>query len=142
MILTSRTALTWIVLIAAVIFFGCRANQKDDVRELEAREAQSASAATKQARQEFESDVEGKLSNLRFRIDEARARIPTGNQVLANEISQQLSQLDQDLLSIRMQFDQLKTGSDEQFNAGKQALRARVDEFQQTYMRYATGRPR
>jgi hypothetical protein len=135
-----------IALLGVILLTGCRENQRDAVRELEAREANTASAVGKQARQQFEADVEDKLSSLRAKLDDARMRVasapPTANRLLTNEISQQISQLDQELTSIRMQFDQLKTASDEQFVAGKESLRTRLEEFRQSYMRFATGRPR
>jgi TolA-binding protein len=135
-----------LVLLGAFLLTGCRENQKEDVKELEAREANTASAVSKQTRLQFESDFEDKLSSLRAKLDDAKMRVasasPSANRLLINEISQQVSQLDQELTSIRMQFDQLKTASDEQFASAKDPLRARLEEFRQSYMRFATGRPR
>jgi hypothetical protein len=128
---------------AVLLTAGCRENQKEQVRELEAREAQTASAVTSQSRQEFQANVEEKLSRLKAIIDELQMKVasaPAGaNPLLVKQISDDASQMYNDWLSLRMQFDELKTGSDEQFQAGRQQIKTRLDELQQRYNRFATG---
>jgi hypothetical protein len=125
---------------------GCRENQKEQVRELEAREANTAAAVSKQNRQDFQNDIEDRLTALRMRIDEVRDRVssapPSANQLLVKQLTSEIDVLNQQLMSIRMDFDRLKTGTDEQFTAGKQSLRNRVEELERSYSRFATGSSR
>jgi hypothetical protein len=136
-----------VTLFAVVLFTaGCRENQKEAVRELEAREASTASAVAKQTRHDFEVEVEDKLSGIRMKLDEMRAKLaaapPNANQMLVSEYSRQIGQLDEDLQSIRMQFDNLKSGTDEQFIAGKTDVQRRTEDLRLAYMRFVTGSSR
>lgn len=134
------------LLCALVLATACRENQKDQVRELEAREASTVAAVTKESRQEFQANVEEKLSRLKSIIDELQmkaASAPAGaNPLLVKQISDEADQLYNEWMSVRMQFDELKTASDEQFQAGRQEIKNRLDQLQQRYNRFATGSSR
>lgn len=129
-----------------LLLSSCRQNQKEDVRELENREVNTAAAVTKQVREEFQAEIEDKLSRLKASIDGVRTKVaaaPAGsNPLLVKELNEQANDLEEEVMAIRMQFDQLKTASDEQFQAGKLDVKNRLEELQQKYNRFATGSSR
>lgn len=131
-----------LILFAALTLTSCRENQKDEVRELDEREANTAKAIAADRRRDFENNVDEKLRSVKTRIDETRANYAASgskiNPVLLKEVNRQLDQLDSEVTSAREQFDQLKAANDEQFQARRMQVQRRAEEADRDWARFAS----